>query len=99
MRERGDFNMIKKDKKIELLTKGMEFKSKAEQGRKADEIEKEFADKLQDIYDGLEVGENVKFAGLEISFVHVDAREGRNPRTKETIQIPAKDVIKVKLDK
>lgn len=88
--------MIKKDKKIELLTQGLEFKSKAEQGRLAEQIEKEVEEKLQLLFDGLEVGEKVRFAGLDIEFKHVPEHDQRNPRTKEVKKAPAEDVIKVK---
>lgn len=87
---------IKKDKKVELLTKGLEFKSKAEQVRLADQVEKEVVDKLQLLFDGLEVGESVQFAGLKIEFKHVDAHEKKVPKTGEIKNIPAEDVIKVK---
>ena len=91
--------MIKKDKKIELLTQGVEFKSKAEQERIAEQIEKDVADKLQLLFDGLELDEKVKFAGLEISFVNVPEHEKKVPKTGEIKKIPAKDTIKVKLAK
>jgi nucleoid DNA-binding protein len=87
---------IKKDKKIELLTQGLEYKSKAEQGRLADQVEKEVAEKLQLLFDGLAVGESVQFAGLKIEFKHVEAHEKKVPKTGEIKNIPAEDVIKVK---
>jgi nucleoid DNA-binding protein len=87
---------LKKDEKVELLTKGMEFKSKAEQGRLADQIEKEVADRLQLIYDGLKVGQKVRFAGLELELRHVEAHDKKVPKTGEIKKIPAEDVIKVK---
>jgi hypothetical protein len=104
---------IKKDKKVELLTQGLEFKSKAEQGRLADQIEKEVADKLQLLFDGLAVGESVQFAGLKIEFKHVEARPAKDgeitkkdkvtgEKTKtpyHTDAKPAHDEFRVKLVK
>lgn len=47
--------------------------------------------------EALQEGERVTLVGFgSFSVVERDARAGRNPRTGETIQIPAKRVVKFK---
>ena len=43
--------------------------------------------------------DKVQLAGISFETVETKAREGRNPKTGETISIPAKTKIKVKLTK
>ena len=47
------------------------------------------------VVDSVKVGEDLSIAGLGTFFVVArEAREGRNPQTGDTIQIPAKNVPK-----
>ena len=49
------------------------------------------------ISDGLKKGERISFPGFgTFSITERKARTGRNPRTGETITIPAKKVVKFK---
>ena len=43
--------------------------------------------------------DKVQLAGISFETVETKAREGRNPKTGESISIPAKTKIKVKLTK
>jgi len=66
---------IRKEQKVELFTKGLEFKSKAEKGRVAKAQEEKVIDEIFDYIDGLvkeygeplEVGEYIKLGALKLS--------------------------------
>jgi len=66
---------IRKDKKIELFTKGTEFKSKAEQVRIAKVEEEKVVDDINEYVNGLiesygeplEVGEYIKLGALKFT--------------------------------
>ena len=48
---------------------------------------------LQGIMDALQAGDNVELRGFgNFRLRHRQAREGRNPRTGDTLQIPAKAI-------
>lgn len=64
------------------------------------ELKKSEAEKILSIVDGMQVAELLEkgiattpFGNLKIAYRA--AREGRNPKTKETIQIPAKLALKL----
>jgi DNA-binding protein HU-beta len=48
------------------------------------------------IFEVLKNGQEVKFAGVKFVVETAPARKARNPRTGETIEIPARKVVKVK---
>lgn len=82
------------DKIVELVVASGGEKSKAEAGRNINEV----LDAIASIGAGMNVGDKLQLVGyLTIEKVTRAGREGRNPRTKEVIQIPAKDVLKSKL--
>ena len=58
-------------------------------------------DQLQTVtFDALSRGEEVKIMnGLTLNVAHKEAHTARNPRTGDTIQIGAKNVVKCKLGK
>jgi DNA-binding protein HU-beta len=59
--------------------------------------EKAFAGALDAIEQALRSGEKVSLIGFgTFSVTQRDARQGRNPATGKTIQIPAKKVVKFK---
>jgi len=65
--------------------------TKADAGRNIDAL-------LEVFTDAVASGDEIKITGyLSISTVERAARTGRNPRTGETIEIPAKKVAKAKL--
>lgn len=49
------------------------------------------------IVDGLTSGDTFKVADLTLTLKNVPAHEGRNPSTGETIEIPAKNKVCVKV--
>lgn len=66
---------IRKDKKVELFTKGIDFKSKAEQGRIAKSQEETVINEINEYIGGLvkvygeplEVGEYIKLGGVKLT--------------------------------
>ena len=68
-------------------------------GTKAD-AERAVETMVDSIVDGLKAGEEVSIAGLGIFSAKMrPARQGRNPRTGETIQIPSMRVAKFRASK
>lgn len=93
-------------KKADLLaltveTLGFEKKKEAEDFiAKVDKLVKAVADEGSKT----KIGEYIEVEKVHVEEKHREAREGRNPRTKETIQIPAKtipahDEVKIKATK
>lgn len=71
--------------------------------KKPVELPKLTSKQLEVLYDGAfkavvdlaDEGEKVATILGTVEKVHKDAHKGRNPKTKEDIQVPAKDVMKV----
>lgn len=84
--------MTKKDFTKVLFEKGI-FASKAEAERKFEAI-------LGSIEEVLQAGEDLNFIGWgKFEVVEKAARKGRNPKTGEEIDIPAKKAVKFKAGK
>jgi DNA-binding protein HU-beta len=93
-------------KKADLLTftvetLGFEKKKEAEDFlAKVDKLVKAVADEGSKT----KIGEYIEVEKVHVEAKHKEAREGRNPRTGETLQIPAKDIpahdeVKIKATK
>lgn len=66
-------------------------------GLSKDQAESALSGVLESIEGALKSGDNVSLVGFgTFSVNNRPAREGRNPRTNETIQIAAKNVVKFK---
>ena len=64
-------------------------------GIKKNEAEKAFDGFFDIVFDNLKKGKKISFKGLGVFEVtERAAREGRNPKTKETINVPATKVPK-----
>ncbi|WP_116106328.1 HU family DNA-binding protein [Lewinella sp. IMCC34191] len=80
------------------MNKGELVSSIAEKsGLTKDQAESALSATLASIEDALKSDDSVSLVGFgTFSTNHRPAREGRNPRTNETIQIAAKNVVKFK---
>ena len=84
---------LKKEVIIEVIqgqTEGQTKKGANEEIKKIDELVEKLVEKLE-VGDKIKVGEY-----FTITKTHKDATTGRNPKTGETINIEAKDIVVIK---
>jgi nucleoid DNA-binding protein len=97
---------MKKEQVLDLTKEVLELGSKKEVEAKLaefDKLVKAFAEKLE-VGDKAKLGSFIEIEKKHVEAKHTDARVGRNPRTGESIQIPAKDTpahdeVKIKATK